>query len=616
MSSPTVKIEFLPSGNVIQVRQGTALRDALEAAGIELRLPCGGKGLCGKCKVIFEQGAPPVTPTEDDHLTETELAQGYRLGCQTSVFEDCLIYIPDSIQGAKILTVGTARQVPLKPLVTKKHAHIQEPTTDDLRSDLTRVMDAFGIEGADIELPVLRRLGKDLRAADFNVTGVFSGGKLIGLEVGDTTTECYGIALDIGTTTLAAYLLDLNTGKQVSVAAAMNPQTQVGDDVISRINCVMQETDGLKRLQGMVIDEFNRLIKTLTDGADISAERIYETTVAGNTCMTHLFLGIDPTYLAIAPYVPVINRSVSIRADELGIRISELGRVHVLPCIAGYVGADTVGVILSGGFYEQEKLTLAVDIGTNGEIVLGSGRRMLACSTAAGPAFEGAHIKHGMRAAPGAIDAVWFENGGIRYSTIAGEKARGICGSGLLDAIICLVKAGIIEPSGRIVDADELQGEYTHLGERIEAGERGNEFVLASAEESSIGEPVVISQRDVREVQLAKGAIAAGIATLMEKLDVRPEDLDRIVLAGAFGNYLSKESAIRAGMLPDVPLSKVHSVGNAAGEGAKLALISVDARRDADSIAERIEYVELTTDPGFQERFADALMFGAEATVG
>ena len=615
MSLPTVNIEFLPSGKVIHVERGTALRDALEAAGIKLRLPCGGKGLCGKCKVIFEQGASPVTPTEDDRLTETELTQGYRLGCQTSVIEDSLVYIPDSVQGAKILTVGTARQVPLNPAVTKKYARVQPPDRDDLRSDLARLMDAFEIKESELELTVLQSLGKDLRAADFDVTAVFSGNRLVGIEAGDTTSDCCGVALDIGTTTIAAYLLDLNTGKQISVAAAMNPQAGVGDDVISRINYVMQEADGLKKLQSMVVSESNRLIKVLADGADVSAERIYEVTVAGNTCMTHLFLGIDPTYLAIAPYVPVINDSISVKADELGIGISPLGRVHILPTIAGYVGADTVGVILASGFYEQEKLTLAVDIGTNGEIVLGSDRRMLACSTAAGPAFEGAHIKHGMRAAPGAIDAVWFENGGIRYSTIAGADARGICGSGLLDAIICLIKAGIIEPSGRIVDAEELQGEYAHLSERIEAGERGNAFVLASAEEASIGGPVVISQRDVREVQLAKGAIAAGIQTLMEKLNVRPDDLDRIVLAGAFGNYLSKESAIQAGMIPDVPLSKVHAVGNAAGEGAKLALISLDARRDADGIAERIEYVELTTDPGFQERFADALMFGSEATV-
>ena len=611
MSLPTIKTEFLPSGKVIQVKQGTPLREAAETAGINLRFPCGGKGLCGKCKVIFEQGAPPVSPTEDDRLTETELTQGYRLGCQTSVCEDSLIYIPDSVQGAKILTVGTAREVPLNPGITKKHAAVKEPARDDLRSDLTRLMDASDVENADIELPVLQRLGKDIRSANFDVTGVFSVGRLIGIEAGDTASECFGIALDIGTTTLAAYLLDLTTGKQVSVAAAMNPQAEVGDDVISRINYVMQEADGLKRLQELVIGEFNRLIGILADGAGVSRERIYEVTIAGNTCMTHLFLGIDPTNLAIAPYVPVINDSVSVRARELGIGISEFGRVHVLPNIAGYVGADTVGVILATDFYEQEKLTLAVDIGTNGEIVLGSERRMLACSTAAGPAFEGAHIMHGMRAAPGAIDAVWFENGDIRYSTIAGEKARGICGSGLLDAIICLIKAGIVEASGRIVDAGELQGEYAHLGDRIQLGERGNEFILASAEDS-IGEPVVISQRDVREVQLAKGAIAAGIQTLMEKLDVGSDDLDRIVLAGAFGNYLSKESAIQAGMLPNVPLSKVHSVGNAAGEGAKLALISLDARRDADEIAESIEYVELTTDPGFQERFADALMFGIE----
>ena len=612
MSLENINIKFQPSGKIVQVEPGTPLRQAAEIAGADLKAPCGGRGRCGKCTVIFQQGAPPPTPTEQDRLTETELIQGYRLGCQTAVYEDAVICMPDESQAVSILTTGTARAAPLRPGITKKYARVPEPTVGDLRSDLTRVLEAFDVEpgrgGPD--LTALRRLAGDLRQADFEVTGVFADGRPIAFEAGDTTAECFGAAIDVGTTTIAAYLLDLNSGRQVSVAAAMNPQAKIGEDVISRINYVMERRGGLEELRTSVVSELNELLANLAGRAGISLDRIYEVSVVGNTCMMHLLLGVDPRRLAVAPYVPVVSHSLYVRARELGIAINEFGCVHILPSIAGYVGADTVGVVLATALYESERPSIAVDIGTNGEIVLGCRGRMLACSTAAGPAFEGAHIKHGMRAAPGAIDAVWFDNGAIGFSAVGGAKAAGICGSGLLDAVVCLIQAGIVEPGGRIVDADEVPKEFARLSDNLQRGERGNEFVLAAAEESSISRPIVITQRDIREVQLAKGAIAAGIQTLMERLGIRASDLDRIILAGAFGNYVRKESAMAAGMIPDVPLKRVHSVGNAAGEGAKLALISLDMRGDAGRIADSIEYVELTTEPGFQEKFADALMLG------
>ena len=614
MGSRVVTVEFYPAGKAVKVEYGITLRRAAEIADIDLEMPCGGKGRCGKCKVNFEQGAPAPTSTEQDRLTETELIQGYRLGCQAAVYEDAVVYLPDSVQGTKILTTGTARDVPLRPGITKKYICVQEPTVEDLRSDLTRILDAMGIERNRTQLSIaaLRLLGLHSRQAGFNVTAVLACGEPIIFEPGDTTTECFGVAFDIGTTTLAAYLLDLNSGKQVGVTAAVNPQVSVGDDVISRIAYVMQEPHGLEKLRTSVIGELNKLVGILAHEAGISSQKIYEATVVGNTCMMHLCLGIDPSYLAVAPYVPSVSQSLYLSARDVGIRINRFALIHVLPSIAGYVGADTVGVILTSGLHKDGSTTLAVDIGTNGEIALGCKGRVLACSTAAGPAFEGAHIKHGMRAAPGAIDSVWFEDGSIQFSTVGVTKATGICGSGLLDAIVCLVQAGIIEPGGRIVDADEVPQEYSYIRGRVQAGEQGNEFILATAEDSINGSPIVVTQRDVREVQLAKGAIAAGIQTLMERLDVRPDDLDRIILAGAFGNYVRKESAIAAGMIPNVPLEKVHSVGNAAGEGAKLALISLDEREDADRIGDSVEYIELTTDLGFQERFADALMFGGE----
>lgn len=609
-----VKIEFLPGGKTVEIEKGSVLRAALEKAHLGLRMPCGGKGRCGKCKVLFQTGAPAPTPAEVDRLTETELAEGYRLGCLAVPNHSAIIHIPNGAKSAKILAHGTSRQVDIKPNILKKHAIVDSPSVEDLRSDLSRVLDALQAGEtpalpANLSLPMLKLLGSSIRDARFDVTGVFSGGDLIAIESGDTTAECYGIAIDIGTTTLAAYLMDLCSGKQVAAASAINPQTMVGDDVVSRI-AYSGEADGLTKLQTSVVSELNSLIAGLVEDTGISLDRIYEATIVGNTCMTHLFLGIDPVNLAQAPYVPVVSRNICVHAGEVGLNIHPCGQVFVLPNIAGYVGADTVGVISATGLYLDDKITLAVDIGTNGEIVLGSRNRLLACSTAAGPAFEGAHIEFGMRAADGAIDGVWLDEGKLGFSTVGNEKAVGICGSGLLDAVVCMVEAGIVESTGRIVDPEEVPAKFADLKDRLREGERGNEFILVRAEESGIGQPIVITQRDVREVQLAKGAISAGIHSLMDRLGVTLDQIDRVLLAGAFGNYVKKESAVAAGMLPDVPLAKVHSVGNAAGEGAKLALISTDVRSQAQSISEEVEYVELTTDPGFQERFAEALMFG------
>lgn len=606
-------VKLYPAGETVRVKSGTELRRLAEAVHADFHVPCGGKGRCGKCKVVFEEGAPNPTPTELDVLTEAEIEQGYRLGCMAVIYHDAVVYLPSSGHAERILTSGVTREIPLNPYFTKRHFRVTEPIVSDLRSDLKRVYDSFdmNLKHTDLDLSVLRRLGSDLRESNFDLTAVCAAGKPIFFEHGDTTSECYGVAIDVGTTTLAAYLLDLNTGKQLAVASAVNPQTLVGDDVISRISYSMQSSEGLGALRTSVVNECNRLVKSLADSAGVCLDNIYDFVVVGNTCMTHMFLGIDPQSLAQSPYVPVATQSISAKASDVCIDINPCGKVYVMPSIAGYVGSDTVGVILSTRLHEDDQLTLAVDIGTNGEIVLGSKKRIVACSTAAGPAFEGAHIKHGMRASDGAIDSAWLDEEGIRFSTVGHVKPTGICGSGLLDVIMCLLKAGIVDSSGRIVDTDEISESFAYLRDRLRAGERGNEYVLADETETFAGTPIVIVQRDIRELQLAKAAIAAGIQTLMDRLHVSVEDLDRVVLAGAFGNYIRKESAIGSGMLPAVSVSKLHSVGNAAGEGAKLSLLSVDARRDADNIADTVEYVELTTDSGFEERFVDALTFGS-----
>ncbi|MDH7481206.1 MAG: ASKHA domain-containing protein [Armatimonadota bacterium] len=615
MNSKKIRITIYPSGRSALLSPGTPLRYAFDILGKGITMPCGGKGRCAKCLVYFQEGAPPPTPADEAGLTESELAQGYRLACQVILDRDAVIFTRDHKFKAtdKILVTGATRDFVLKPNITKRYAVIPKPTVDDLRSDLDRILDVFDIKtGFAPSLQLLKNLGCELRKSGFKATGVFANGKLISVEGGEATQECYGIAFDIGTTTIAGYLLDLTNGSQLAVTAAVNPQARIGEDVISRISYSMQEPKGLKWLQTAVVKELNRIAGRLARQANVSLSKIYEAVVVGNTCMTHLLLGVDPRHLAQAPYVPTFSHSMTLDAGDLGLRINSAGLVHVLPNVAGYVGADTVGMILATAIHKSDGIVLAVDIGTNGEIVLGSKERMLACSTAAGPAFEGAHIKHGMRAASGAIDSVWITDGDIEFSTVDGAKAVGICGSGLLDAIVCLRKAGILEESGRIVDVDEVPPDYGGLKARLTDGG----FVLASAEHSAHGTPVVITQRDVREVQLAKGAIAAGIRTLMERLNIVPNDLSAVVLAGAFGNYMRKQSAIAAGLIPNVPLSKVHSVGNAAGEGAKLALLSTDERSEADRIAQSIEYVELTTDSSFQEKFAEALMFGPWPDTG
>lgn len=613
MGQQLITITFQPSGKKIQVEKGESLRNVAGSSGIDLTMSCGGKGTCGKCKVLFQSGVPAITPDDKNHLSETELLQGYRLACRAILNDDAVICLQDEniIQEAKILTKGTAIKIDISPIITKRKAVIQPPTVEDLRSDLTRIYDAFNIEQND-EMPnihLLRTISSAIRESEFNVTGVFSDGSLISVEPGDTESECYGVAFDIGTTTIAGYLIDLTTGNQLSVSSSMNPQAKIGDDVISRISFVMQESDGLETLRSSVVEEMNNIIDSLLAAANVNRDNVYEASVVGNTCMTHLFMGIDPRHLAMSPYVPVVSQSLNIKASDIGLCINDYANVYVLPCIAGYVGADTVGVMLASDMYESDKMTLAVDIGTNGEIVLGSKEKLVACSTAAGPAFEGAHIKYGMRAAPGAIDAVWMDDNKLKFSTVDEKPPVGICGSGLLDIIIFMLNAGIIEDSGRIVDAEEIPETFSHFRKYIIDGERGNDFILIPVEQTAIDGPIVITQKDVREIQLAKSAIAAGILTLMDKLSITTEQLDSIILAGAFGNYVRKESAIEAGMLPNVPLSKVHSAGNAAGEGAKLALISSLIRRDVADIASHVDYVELTTDMKFQERFADALIF-------
>jgi len=460
-------------------------------------------------------------------------------------------------------------------------------------------------------LQTLRNLPKIVRDSDNKLTAVIVDDQIVEFQCCDTTSDNYGLAFDIGTTTVVGRLLDLNTGEDLAVASAMNPQVIYGDDVVSRINLVTSSKDGLEKLNERVISVVNELIAELVDKSEVGARNIYKMVAVGNTCMHHLFFSLDPTHLALAPYVSVVDEPVKARARELGIKINPCASIYFLPNIAGFVGADTVGVILASAMYESDEIRLAIDIGTNGEIVLGSSKRLISCSTAAGPAFEGAHIKFGMRAADGAIDHIFDGGDDIAITTIGDVPARGICGSGLVDAVAILITKRIIDETGRICDPDDPpEGLSPAWRERIVEGENGSNFILIKKEESQLNEPIVLTQRDVREVQLAKGAILSGIQILKVELGVDDDDIHEVLLAGAFGNYIDRQSARVIGLLPSqIPLERIKSIGNAAGVGAKIALLSKKERERAEQVTQDVEYIELCGHANFQNVFMESMFF-------
>ena len=428
------------------------------------------------------------------------------------------------------------------------------------------------------------------------------------MEPGDTSQQLYGIAVDIGTTSVVVALMDLKSGDTLGVASASNPQATFGADVIARIDHVIQNPEGLDQLNRRVVQAINRLTAKLAKDNGISPGEIYQMTVVGNTTMSHLFLKADPTNLATAPFIPVVSAAVQAEARELGIDIAPHAQVYVTPSIAGYVGGDTIGVIMSTDIYQKEGIYLAIDIGTNGEIVLAKNGEMISCSTAAGPAFEGAQIKFGMRAAKGAIERVVIKDD-VEIKVIGNQPAKGICGSGLMDAVAEMVRVGVIEPNGRLVSQEDAGHLPTNLRKRLGSNdELGTYFILAFPEDG-LGEEVVLTQRDIRELQLAKAAIAAGIQVLLEQLGLTIQEIDEVLLAGAFGSYINKFSALGIGLLPAVDPDKIKSVGNAAGAGARKFLVSQEMRREAEKVARRVKHLELSCRLDFQDRFVSCLSF-------
>lgn len=606
-----VKVTFQPLGQSVYVPTGETVLTAAVEAGLELHTPCGGHGTCGSCRVSFTAEAPAPTSEEKAHLSEKELEGGVRLACRCRLAADSVISIPATTlrKDSKFLLHGITRDADLAPSLKKLVINVPEAALDDQRSDADRLLAALKTAGHTAAIPheALLTLPGVLRSQKHTVTAVINGPDVLAVEAGDTTRALYAAAFDVGTTTVVGMLLDLNTGAEVAVAARTNPQVSHGDDVVSRIS--FASDGGLSELQGGILDCVNEIIDQLASSAGISSDFVYQAVLCGNTTMGHLLLGIDPSFVAQSPYVAAVRGGVETMARCLPININSAGRVVLLPNVAGFIGGDTVAVMLAADFAHSDKLRLAVDIGTNGEVVIGTAGRLLCASAAAGPAFEGARIRHGMRAASGAIESVSIENGRLAVSTIGDEPAVGLCGTGLIDTVAVLLEAGLIDQTGRLLSADEVPEASEDLRARLVENSAGPVFIVADPETDAATREVALSQRDIRELQLAKGAISAGIEILMKEYGASPEDLDEVMLAGAFGNYISKSSALRIGLLPDVPPEKITQIGNAAGTGSKLVAIDHGLMAEAERLSAAADYVELAGRADFQAVFAEAMMF-------
>ncbi len=615
------QIIFSPQNVVTHAPEGTTVFNAANWAGLAIDSTCGGRGTCGKCKVRMVQGADVITDSDRRYLSEGELTEGWRLSCRAVAHSECIVEVPRLMTSPKAALLGYGRHVALAPNVSKVYLQLAEPTLEDQQPDLARVLAALDKEGyqARADPAVWRTLPQTLRSSDFKITAVVCGDELIAVEPGDTTGSLYGLALDIGTTTVVGAIVDLKTGTVAAVQSALNGQAPFGADVISRASYAMGEPDGVTTLQTRIVETINTLVEQLLARCGVARENVYEAVAVGNATMLHLLLGINPEAIAVAPFIPTIEQAVTLPAADVtpGIQLHPQARLSTLPHLGAYVGADIVAGILATGIAREQsrgratsdgddrRWRLYIDVGTNGEIVLGSSRRTLATAAPAGPAFEGAQIRCGMRASDGAIEGVAIDDD-VRLQMIGGTRRPvGICGSGLVDAVAQLIECGMVNSSGLLLRPEQARGQVSDaLVERLVdiKGVRG--FLLSAPEED-----IVLTQPDIRALQFAKGAIAAGVDVLMSYLGITADDLHEVLLAGSFGSYINPASARAIGLVPWVPVDRIIAVGNAAGEGAKIALVSFREREAADRIPDFVEYVELSGRPEFNDIFTRALAF-------
>jgi uncharacterized 2Fe-2S/4Fe-4S cluster protein (DUF4445 family) len=606
-----VTLRFEPSGTSVRVPPGVTVFDAASWNGIAIDSTCGGHGTCKKCRVRIEDGDVPASPLDARAFTPQELEAGWRLACRAQAAANLEIEVPPLVTRPKAATVGVGRQVILRPALQKRYVELDEPALHDQRSDFRRLQDAIEDLELRAEAGVLRRLPRVLRESDFRVTAVVVDDLLIDVEPGDTTDRLHALAFDLGTTTVVATLLDVGTGTPVAVASMLNKQQPFGADVISRISATMLDDAALPRLAGLAAETLQELAEDVCEQAGIEPAHVYEIALAGNATMTSIALGVDPAPLGVAPFILASQSYPEMPAAELGLELNPNAQATVFPALGAYVGGDIVAGLLATGMTRDPRLRLLIDVGTNCEVVLGSADGIVCTAAPAGPAFEAAQIACGMRAAEGAIEVVRLRDEAVELEVIGDAEPAGICGSGLVDAVAELVRVGLLDKSGRFVSQGEAEQIAPQLASRLTARADGTRiFVLHWAGgKGDVDGAVYLSQRDVRELQFAKAAIATGWRLLVEDLGIAETEIQQVLLAGSFGSYLSPSSAIRIGLVPKLALPRIVAAGNVAGEGAKMALLSLQERHAAEAILDEVRYIELSDRADFNDRFVEQLAF-------
>ena len=661
MKEVDAMVIFQPGGRRGRVPKGTSLIEASRMLGVDIETLCGEKRVCGKCQVRVEEGqfekygirsslthASPWQKEEERFISKEERERGLRLACVAKVEGDLLIFVPEASRAGKQVVSKAARDIHIdrNPAVKLYDVEIEKPTFDHPTGDFERLCEAlettYGLRDLRIDLFALRQLPKALRDGEWRVTlSVWQDEEIIRVRPGKADS-CYGLAIDVGTTTVAGYFCDLQSMRVVDTVSLMNPQCKYGEDVMARITFHMSAPDGLKRMSDDIIAGINGMIEEAIRGTHpprkrakkqtgkgldeewieepeegkiylrLTREDIEDITLGGNTAMHHILLQLDPHYVGLAPFPPVIHHSLDIKARDLGIHVNPSSYVFVLPNEAGFVGADNVGVLIAEEPYKSEEMQLIIDIGTNGELVLGNKQKLISSSCATGPAFEGAQITFGMRAAPGAIERIKVdpETHEVDYKVIGRDawrsyskpdemQTKGICGSGILDVLAELYGSGVVLKSGRF-NPVQKSNRYRRNPETNQP-----EFVIAWKPETSIGKDVVITQKDIRQIQLAKGALYAGCRLMMQRMGI--DKLQKVKIAGAFGTHVDRQKALIMGLFPDCELDRVVSVGNAAGDGCRAALLNREKRKEADWVARNVEYMELTVEKAFQKEFMGAM---------
>ena len=630
MKNRKIKISVEPIGKRIFLNEPTGGIKAIIDAGLGIKSVCAGKGTCGKCRiVILNKEKKPASKQEQEILSSDEIDNGVRLACQQIFDRNLIIYIPSSSlsEEQKFQVRGKEKIIEVDPVCKKYFVKLKEANLGDLESDFNRIKsflkNKYNLKVNSIDYRSLVEMSYIIRSNSWEIVVTIRNDEIILIEGKDRTKNNFGLAIDLGTTKIAFLLVDLVTGKTIDSKGVMNPQVSYGEDVMSRLNFAMQSQDNANKIQKVVVAKINEVVSELCRKNNLTHKEITEMTIVGNTAMHHLLLGLPVNQLGLSPFVSVTNDSLQIKAREIGIKIAPGGYIFLPPPIAGFVGSDHLAVILATEIYKKKGNYLGIDIGTNTEIVLKSGKKITSVSTASGPAFEGAHIKYGMRAAPGAIERVLIDSKTCIPSvqTINDIKPVGICGSGILDVIAELLKAGIINRNGKFkTDLDcvrrDSKGEFSYILVPSGGGNRRreNSNVLENGKcfTKRCGEKdISINQKDIVEIQLAKGAIRAGIEVLLEHADISFKDIDRIIIAGAFGSYIDPKNVINIGMFPNVQLRKIRQVGNAAGVGAKMILISKKQRANAEKIAKKIRYLELVVFSGFNNHFINSMQFPA-----